>query len=347
MDIVITGEKLVTIMKRIKIEECEKRSLENLDVDILKEIFRRLSSDELWLKIASLNKSLGLICWQILFWENLGVLDLSFFPPSLRGSAHFDEKIRKMNSLLVFLLEGKTKNDALLNWINSLKKVTIPSNLVLSSDNLRHISIRTRGVKQLNISLKTASITPYAFREAMSNWINAEHVSLEGIKHDCLKEILGIGNTWEKLESLHIESLLGGIFLGEDSNGFIYSSPQVKKLTLKDVHIDEKSYDPLVKGEFLREIEFDHCYFEVEGYWSRARSLVFSLKVELGQGKEIKEFEVEIERCSPSSHESRKGQQFLTWIIGMLLLSEKYSNEVVDLLSTSLRKKLSEGVVCS
>ncbi|OMO93951.1 hypothetical protein COLO4_16618 [Corchorus olitorius] len=139
---------------------------EDLDQNILKSIFNLVPSTDLFRNVSRVCRSWQLACLDTLFWSDSKTLDLSCFSDT-----------SKLKNMIRIIMEG---NDAygipLESWRQSISKIVIPFNLVLS-DCLLFIATRTPGVESLSV-LNLDCLKMEDFARAMSYWKNITHLAV-------------------------------------------------------------------------------------------------------------------------------------------------------------------------
>ncbi|OMO89434.1 hypothetical protein CCACVL1_07829 [Corchorus capsularis] len=194
------------------------RRWEELDSNILKNIFNRIPSSDLILKVRCVCRPWHLACWDTLFWSDPKTLDFSSFCDAF-GLGTEDHMIWvngaigyvlfMMNKFERFLRRIMEGNDAYGNpldrWSKPISKIVIPIELsdILSDDHLVFIAERTPAVENLSL-LATIKITVTGLARALSYWKNITHLAVGFCHLRCpyLKMIEQIGKSYPQLTTI-------------------------------------------------------------------------------------------------------------------------------------------------
>lgn len=218
-----------------------QRRWEDLDPNILKQIFSLVPYEELFLNVSSVCQSWQAACFEFSFWSR-NILDLTaatagyddFCPENLYSTnptrsgflkdgfysfiSKFDspDKYMQMSRNLSRLLwRMMTGNDAygrsLEDWRLSVRALIIPYDLPISDMHLVYIAKRLPGLECLSL-LGATRITAHGFEMAVKNWklLKAVHFGPVSFSDNVVSFpiydhfIKGIGRNCQELEVLHI-----------------------------------------------------------------------------------------------------------------------------------------------
>ncbi|KAK9723774.1 hypothetical protein RND81_05G024300 [Saponaria officinalis] len=202
---------------------------ENMDPNILREIFCRVPIVDLFISVSSVCQSWEATCWDLMFWSHQ-VLDMSatgagfgmvkmsnveklYLPQPNRARGFFgkldiQEKYnmdvtlrRKLRSILG---DGISSRTSLQSWRVSVTTVVLPYDLEISDSHLLYVAERTPCVRHL-LLLCPSKITVTGFTKALECWKHLGGIHLGPIEDDLFAEFIkGIGANCKKIESLHI-----------------------------------------------------------------------------------------------------------------------------------------------
>ncbi|OMO89435.1 hypothetical protein CCACVL1_07830 [Corchorus capsularis] len=198
------------------------RRWEELDGNILKNIFKRVPSSDLILKVRGVCRPWHLACWDTLFWSDPKTLDFSSFCSAFGfgrkkheilvdiSKVYVRHRMEKFKRFLTRIMElGDHGNDAYGNpldrWSKSIKKIVIPIQLadILTDDHLVLIAERTPAVETLSL-LATIKITVAGFARATSYWKNISHLAVGFCHLKCpyVEMIEQIGKSYPQLTTM-------------------------------------------------------------------------------------------------------------------------------------------------
>ncbi|XP_074272953.1 F-box/LRR-repeat protein At3g48880-like isoform X2 [Silene latifolia] len=271
-----------------------------MDPNILREIFCRVPSVDLFTSVSSVCQSWEATCWDLMFWSHqvvdmsatgagFGMVKMSNVEewclpqpkpnraPGFFGKLDSHEKHnmdvtlrRKLRSILGDEISSRT---SLQSWRVSLTTVILPSDLEISDSHLLYVAERTPCVRHL-LLLCPSKITVTGFIKALECWKHLGRIHLGPIEDDSFAEFIkGIGANCKKIESLHIHK--DRFRLDQRSAVLIGKSlPGLKKLELELGIIQPSGITTLYNFcPQLEEVYFNNCQRERDKPYGEEREL--------------------------------------------------------------------------
>ncbi|OMO58732.1 hypothetical protein CCACVL1_25394 [Corchorus capsularis] len=283
------------------------RRWEDLDSKILKNIFDRVPSSDLFFKVSLVCRPWHLACWYTLFWSDPKTLDFSRYRHGF-GLGLFGTEVDDMDivygseirvqhgmknfvSFLTRIMEGNDANgNPLDRWRQSISKIIIPFKLAYIFDDchLRSIAKRTPAVESLSL-MATIEITVAGFAKATRYWENITHLAV-GFCHPrypCVKMIEQIGKSYPQLTSIefcsrdHKEFCVGM----KIAQAIVRSLPKLTTLRFQTVSLFEQAVAFISHNcPELKVIHCDDCFPRSSRF---SPFIVRSYTFDLGKGQDL------------------------------------------------------------
>ncbi|XP_031254796.1 F-box/LRR-repeat protein At3g48880-like [Pistacia vera] len=221
------------------------RRWEDLDINILKNIFRSIDIQELALCVSPVCYSWRLACWDVLFWGK-NLLDFSLIKasaiPEYVGveegliSENIELKDENLREPLQMILNGKDAYGfPLENWRLSIESIIIPEDVVISDETLLHLANRTPNLESLAL-FSSSRITVGGFIQAIQSWKNVKHMNFgesQGINDGAFftEIVKEMGKNCPDLKTLFLSySVVGMELKASNAQAMIKNMPKLKVL---------------------------------------------------------------------------------------------------------------------